>query len=201
MQTYLATIRDLGIQTWLMHGSLLGWWWGKKVMPWDFDADVMVSEADMYMLAAYHNMTTYHYRYESAPEGRTFLLEVNPHFVHREWDDRLNVIDARWIDIQTGLFIDITAARYAVDHPRGEGVLFDKNGHEFRVSLAASERPVLTSRTRICIRCWTRRLRASRSRFRLGSRRCSAVSTGRRRWRVQSLTGTEPEAWGGVLTG
>lgn len=31
MQTYLATFRDLGIQTWLMHGSLLGWWWGKKV--------------------------------------------------------------------------------------------------------------------------------------------------------------------------
>lgn len=31
MQTYLATFRDLGVQTWLMHGSLLGWWWGKKV--------------------------------------------------------------------------------------------------------------------------------------------------------------------------
>src|SRR6478752_8387154 len=31
MQTYLATMRDLGVQTWLMHGSLLGWWWGKKV--------------------------------------------------------------------------------------------------------------------------------------------------------------------------
>jgi hypothetical protein len=31
MQTYLATLRDLGVQTWLMHGSLLGWWWGKKV--------------------------------------------------------------------------------------------------------------------------------------------------------------------------
>jgi hypothetical protein len=31
IQTYLATFRDLGIQTWLMHGTLLGWWWGKKV--------------------------------------------------------------------------------------------------------------------------------------------------------------------------
>lgn len=31
IQTYLATFRDLGVQTWLMHGSLLGWWWGKKV--------------------------------------------------------------------------------------------------------------------------------------------------------------------------
>ncbi|PNY26674.1 Uncharacterized protein TCAP_03397 [Tolypocladium capitatum] len=30
IQTYLATCRELGVQTWLMHGSLLGWWWGKK---------------------------------------------------------------------------------------------------------------------------------------------------------------------------
>ncbi|KAK7430933.1 mannosyltransferase [Neonectria magnoliae] len=30
IQTYLATFRDLGVQTWLMHGTLLGWWWGKK---------------------------------------------------------------------------------------------------------------------------------------------------------------------------
>lgn len=31
VQTYLATFADLGIETWLMHGSLLGWWWGQKV--------------------------------------------------------------------------------------------------------------------------------------------------------------------------
>lgn len=31
IQTYLFTFRELGVQTWLMHGSLLGWWWGKKV--------------------------------------------------------------------------------------------------------------------------------------------------------------------------
>ncbi|KAM5343588.1 hypothetical protein ACJ41O_012125 [Fusarium nematophilum] len=132
VQTYLATFRDLGIQTWLMHGSLLGWWWGKKVMPWDFDADVQVSESDMYLLAAYHNMTIYYFQYEGAPEGRFFQLEVNPYFEHRDQDDYLNVIDARWIDMQTGLFIDITAARYAPNHPMGDGVLYDKHGHEYK---------------------------------------------------------------------
>ncbi|KAH7244833.1 LicD family-domain-containing protein [Fusarium solani] len=132
MQTYLATFRDLGVQTWLMHGSLLGWWWGKKVMPWDLDADVQVTEADMYFLAAYHNMTVYYYQYENAPEGRFFQLEINPYFEHRGRDDTLNVIDARWIDMQTGLFIDITAARYDPGHIRGEGVLYDKHDHEFK---------------------------------------------------------------------
>lgn len=30
IQTYLSTFHELGVQTWLMHGTLLGWWWGKK---------------------------------------------------------------------------------------------------------------------------------------------------------------------------
>lgn len=102
-------------------------------MPWDADADVQVSEADMYFLAAYYNMTTYYFKYESIPKGKTFLLEVNPYFRHRESDDWDNLIDARWIDMETGLFIDITAARYRLDHKEGEGVMYDKYDHEFRV--------------------------------------------------------------------
>lgn len=31
MQTYLATFADIGVETWIMHGSLLGWWWNRKV--------------------------------------------------------------------------------------------------------------------------------------------------------------------------
>ena len=102
-------------------------------MPWDLDADVQVTEADMYYLAAYHNMTMYYYKYGDMKEGRFFLLDINPHFNHRGQDDMLNFIDARWIDMGTGLFIDITAARYNPDHEAGEGILYDKYGHEYRV--------------------------------------------------------------------
>ncbi|CEI41548.1 unnamed protein product [Fusarium venenatum] len=132
MQTYLATLRDLGVQTWLMHGSLLGWWWGKKIMPWDLDADVSVTEADMYFLSAYYNMTIYYYQYDGCPDGCFFQLDINPYFKHREKDDWMNVIDARWVDMQTGLFIDITAARYDPGHKMGEGVMYDKHDHEFK---------------------------------------------------------------------
>ena len=31
MQTYLATMSDIGAETWIMHGTLLGWWWNEKV--------------------------------------------------------------------------------------------------------------------------------------------------------------------------
>lgn len=102
-------------------------------MPWDVDADVQVTEADMYYLAAYHNMTTYYYKYGDMKEGRYFQLEINPSFTHREQDDTDNVIDGRWIDMKSGLFIDITAARYNLDHEEGEGILYDKYGHEYRV--------------------------------------------------------------------
>ncbi|KAG7112327.1 hypothetical protein HYQ44_010522 [Verticillium longisporum] len=61
IQTYLATFESIGIETWLMHGSLLG-----------------------------------------------------------------------WIDMEHGLFIDITTARYNVTYGEGEGVLVGKDGHLFR---------------------------------------------------------------------
>ena len=31
MQGYLSTMVDLGADTWIMHGTLLGWWWNQKV--------------------------------------------------------------------------------------------------------------------------------------------------------------------------
>ncbi|TPX17178.1 uncharacterized protein E0L32_003296 [Thyridium curvatum] len=132
LQTYLATFSDLGIETWLMHGSLLGWWWNKHIMPWDTDVDVQVTESSMYYMAAYYNMSVFHYRTPRIPDGRDYMLEVNPHFKNREQTDKMNVIDARWIDTSSGLFIDITTARYNLTHPEGEGMMSCKDGHEFR---------------------------------------------------------------------
>ncbi|KAF6838305.1 hypothetical protein CMUS01_04688 [Colletotrichum musicola] len=132
VQTYLSTLRDLGVQTWLMHGSLLGWWWNKQALPWDSDADVQVTENGIKFLAAYYNMTTWFYKYPGVPEGRFFQLEVNPNYAYRGQDDTENFVDARWIDMESGLFIDITAASYVENHPEGEGVLASKDGHEYR---------------------------------------------------------------------
>ncbi|EPE10074.1 mannosylphosphorylation protein [Ophiostoma piceae UAMH 11346] len=122
----------IGVETWLMHGSLLGWWWNKQIMPWDSDIDVQVMEPSMYYLAAYYNMSVFHYKTPRIPEGRDYLLEINPHYHNREQTDLLNAIDARWIDTVTGLFIDITTARYNLSHPAGAGMLSCKDGHEYR---------------------------------------------------------------------
>lgn len=132
VQTFLATFADIGVETWLMHGTLLGWWWNRKILPWDSDSDVQVSEASMHYLASYYNMSVFHYKTPRIPEGRYYMLEVNPHYVNREQSDKLNVIDARWVDTTSGLFIDITTARYNYTHPAGEGMLSCKDGHEYR---------------------------------------------------------------------
>ena len=37
MQSYLSTMIDLGAETWIMHGTLMGWWWNRKVSPESLD--------------------------------------------------------------------------------------------------------------------------------------------------------------------
>ena len=109
-----------------------------QILPWDSDSDVQVSESSMHYLASYYNMSVFHYKTPRIPEGRDYMLEVNPHYVNREQTDKLNVIDARWVDTTSGLFIDITTARYNYTHPAGAGMLSCKDGHEYRVCLLGS---------------------------------------------------------------
>ena len=55
------------------------------------------------------------------------MLEINPKYTDGSFEDELNVIDGRWIDITTGLFIDITAIR---PKPNAKGVFASKDKHE-----------------------------------------------------------------------
>ncbi|KAJ3294691.1 hypothetical protein HK104_003355 [Borealophlyctis nickersoniae] len=89
------------IQYWLAHGTLLGWYWGGRIMPWDDDMDLQMNSNMLYELANY-NMSLVADRY---------LIDVNPHFVAR-YRQLPNVIDARFIDTQTALFLDITGVAY-----------------------------------------------------------------------------------------
>jgi phosphorylcholine metabolism protein LicD len=122
-------MHDIGAETWIMHGSLLGWWWNRKIMPWDSDVDVQMSESSMDYLARYYNMTVNHYRLPGLPQGRDYMLEVNPHYLNGSITDWLNVIDARWIDTESGLFIDITTLRRNETH---DGNMYCKDRHHYR---------------------------------------------------------------------
>lgn len=89
----------------IMHGTLLGWYWNRSILPWDNDLDVSVPAESLAFLADFARRFR-HQRY---------LLEVNPAHVNRlsmnrtpDEDREQNRIDARFIDRETGLFVDIT---------------------------------------------------------------------------------------------
>ena len=98
-------------------------------MPWDSDIDVQMSASTVHFLASYYNMTIHTFR------KRDYMLEINPKYTDGSFTDKLNVIDGRWIDVQTGLFIDITAIR---PKEGAQGVVASKDMHEEKVGFSAS---------------------------------------------------------------
>ncbi|KAI0872447.1 LicD family-domain-containing protein [Hypoxylon argillaceum] len=75
VRSYLTTFAALGVETWLAHGSLLGWWWNGRVMPWDYDLDVQVSAATLALLGDRYNQSSHEYEYE-VEEGEVVVLET-----------------------------------------------------------------------------------------------------------------------------
>lgn len=89
----------------------------------------------MTFLFNYYQLYVFHYDFPTFPEGRDYMLEINPDYgVMNEWN-HLNGIDARWIDMKTGIFIDITVVRpnetAAAEGRPGE--LFCKDKHHYNV--------------------------------------------------------------------
>ena len=98
-------------------------------MPWDSDIDVQMSASTVHFLASYYNMTIYTY------QKRDYMLEINPKYTDENFKDKFNVIDGRWIDTETGLFIDITAIR---PKKGAKGVMATKGKHEEMVTAPKS---------------------------------------------------------------
>ena len=108
------------------------------MLPWDWDIDTQVSESTLSYLATQLNHTFHTYTEATSHNGhgpvtRTYLLDINPHWAERERGDGLNIIDARWIDVHTGLYIDITGL--SETHPETlPGFWSCKNLHRYKVT-------------------------------------------------------------------
>ncbi|KAL4809379.1 LicD family-domain-containing protein [Aspergillus unguis] len=108
VHSYFEFFNTNELETWLAHGTLLGWWWNGKIMPWDWDIDTQVSEATLFRLADDFNGTVSQYNTTNPDAQHSYLLDVNPWARQRANGKGANIIDARWIDMDTGLYIDIT---------------------------------------------------------------------------------------------
>ena len=109
------------------------------MLPWDWDIDTQISEPTLLYLGHHFNGSIYDYSSkDSDPDSepvveRQYLLDVNPAMIERDRGNGNNVIDARWIDIRNGLYIDVTALSETepADHP---GVWTCKNYHHYRTT-------------------------------------------------------------------
>lgn len=133
IRSYLTTLHEYGVETWLAHGTLLGWWWNGQIMPWDYDLDVQVSNSTLQWLGENLNRTEHAFNYTDHKTNqlihKKYFLDINPHHVDIDRGDAMNIIDARWIDLSNGMFIDITGLREReADRP---GVWSCKNKHRY----------------------------------------------------------------------
>lgn len=104
---------------WLAHGTLIGWSFNQKILPWDVDIDVQTTTNELLVNYLRLNQTTF--------EGNYFF-DVNKHIFYRQ-PQRGNQIDARFIDMHSGLYVDITALSRTP-----HGILQCKSPHYYAVS-------------------------------------------------------------------
>lgn len=106
VRSWLSFSRKNGINTWVAHGSLLSWYWNGFAFPWDYDIDVQVPVMDLHKLSLQFNQSLV---VEDMEEGYgRYFLDCGSFITLRAKGNGNNNIDARFIDIDTGIYIDIT---------------------------------------------------------------------------------------------
>ena len=104
-----------------------------KNLPWDRDIDTQVSEATLTYMINHLNQTIFHYISRDDKVERKYVLDVNTYATERQPGLGMNIIDARWIDVQNGLYIDITGLSEL--QPDSEpGVVSCKNNHRYNIT-------------------------------------------------------------------
>ena len=100
LSTLIRLCSENNVKCIIAHGSLIGYYFNKLMLPWDDDIDVVLLEDCLPIFLKIRHNTKFH------------LLEINPNWKNRSPLDRQNVIDARLICKKTGIFIDITFLTY-----------------------------------------------------------------------------------------
>ncbi|CAK9439867.1 uncharacterized protein LODBEIA_P39670 [Lodderomyces beijingensis] len=118
IRAWLSFSRKNGITTWIAHGSLLSWYWNGLSFPWDNDIDVQVPIMDLHNLSLNFNQTLV---VEDPEDGfGRFFLDCGTFITLREKGNGLNAIDARFVDVDTGMYVDITALASSNTKPPSE---------------------------------------------------------------------------------
>lgn len=109
---------EKGIISWIMHGPLLSWYWDGLMFPFDLDIDIQMPITELTRLARDFNQTLI---VEDPTEGYgKFLIDVGTFIHHRDVSSKSNHIDARVVDVDSGIYIDITGLAKSKANPPSE---------------------------------------------------------------------------------
>lgn len=108
-RSWFKFAEQAGVISWFNYGNAIGWYFNSMNLPWDNDIDVQLSIADLDNLGKKFNNTLI---VEDPKLGdRLFWFQTGPYYLQ---ENIHQYIDARYIDVKTGCYIDITALWYDV---------------------------------------------------------------------------------------
>jgi hypothetical protein len=142
--SFASFMRNNEFDFWIAHGTLLGWYWNKKMLPCDTDVDVQVSAATLANMSQSFNGSVVEHEFGHYERG--YHLDVNTYWTDMSSEDTANRIDARWIDSSNGKYVDITAVRSG-----SSGRLSCKDGHTNEVGGGTRRYTVLTIPVSRCL--------------------------------------------------
>lgn len=106
LRNWFRFTQEKGLVSWIMHGPLLSWYWNAFMFPFDNDIDVQMPARELARLGELFNQTLV---IEDLEEGYgKYLVDVGTYVHNRDISRSANHIDARFIDVDTGIYIDIT---------------------------------------------------------------------------------------------
>lgn len=114
-RVWLSFARKEGLNTWLAHGTLLSWESNGLNFPWDYDADVQMPIQDLQRLSLKFNQSLI---VEDSEDGfGRYFLDCGTYITTRTNANGNNNIDARFIDVDTGFYVDITGLAVTAEKP------------------------------------------------------------------------------------
>ncbi|KAK6457839.1 LicD family-domain-containing protein [Scheffersomyces xylosifermentans] len=140
LRNWFRFAEEKGLISWIAHGPLLSWYWDGLMFPFDIDIDIQMPSAELNRLSKHYNMTLV---VEDVQEGfGKFLIDCSTFLHHRDMAAKDNHIDARFIDVDTGTYIDITGIGKNNENPPPEydSYIRNKNAHLESVELYMDRR-------------------------------------------------------------
>lgn len=134
IRNWLKFTKSNGLITWLAHGTVYGQIYNGMTFPWDNDFDVQMPISHLHLLSRYYNQSLI---FEDPREGNgRFFLDVGTSITSRITGNGFNNIDARFIDVDSGLYVDITGLSVS-SHPLKDKFKDLYNENSPRIDLAS----------------------------------------------------------------